>query len=130
MTWDESCISRSTPTTWIGRPRSNTELFGWQITKWDGPFEYRMIVTGPDGTPGINGGMVKRPMPASGAAGVAAFVCTVDVESVDQSVEKGTALGGVVALPKMPIPGVGWLAYLQDSEGNTFGVMQADPSAG
>ena len=33
------------------------------------------------------------------------------------------------ALPKMPIPGVGWLAYLKDTEGNVFGLMQSDPSA-
>jgi predicted enzyme related to lactoylglutathione lyase len=29
----------------------------------------------------------------------------------------------------MAIPGVGYLAYCQDTEGNTFGIMQADPSA-
>jgi predicted enzyme related to lactoylglutathione lyase len=34
-----------------------------------------------------------------------------------------------MALPKMPIPGMGWLAYCKDSEGNIFGMMQADPSA-
>ena len=31
--------------------------------------------------------------------------------------------------PKMPVPGVGWLAYAQDPDGNTFGMMQADPAA-
>jgi predicted enzyme related to lactoylglutathione lyase len=29
----------------------------------------------------------------------------------------------------MAIPGVGWLAYCADSEGNTFGIMQADERA-
>jgi len=29
----------------------------------------------------------------------------------------------------MPIPGIGWLAYLKDTEGNTFGVMRSDSSA-
>jgi len=29
----------------------------------------------------------------------------------------------------MPIPGVGWLAYVKDSEGNVFGMMQADSNA-
>ena len=28
-----------------------------------------------------------------------------------------------------PIPGVGWLAYAKDTEGNIFGMMQNDPSA-
>ena len=34
--------------------------------------------------------------------------------------------GGRVALPKMAVPGVGWLAYFIDPEGNTFGIMQTD----
>ena len=29
----------------------------------------------------------------------------------------------------MAVPGVGWLAYAKDTEGNIFGLMQADPSA-
>jgi predicted enzyme related to lactoylglutathione lyase len=106
-----------------------TELFGWQITRWDGPVEYRLIFTGPDGTPGINGGLVKRRHPMSGNDAMIAFVCTVDVDDLDRYFERGLALGGSVALPKMPVPGVGWLAYLKDTEGNVFGMMQPDPSA-
>jgi predicted enzyme related to lactoylglutathione lyase len=29
----------------------------------------------------------------------------------------------------MAIPGVGWLAYCIDPDGNTFGIMQNDPKA-
>ena len=58
-----------------------------------------------------------------------AYVCTVDVASVDAAVQKITSLGGAIALPKMAIPGVGWLAYGKDTEGNIFGVMQADKGA-
>jgi hypothetical protein len=36
---------------------------------------------------------------------------------------------GKVALPKIAVPGVGWLAYCQDPEGNMFGMMQNDTSA-
>src|SRR5213078_3335736 len=36
------------------------DLFGWEFTKWDGPQPYWLIKTGPDGQPGINGGMVPR----------------------------------------------------------------------
>jgi hypothetical protein len=32
-------------------------------------------------------------------------------------------------MPKMTIPGVGYLAYCHDTEGNMFGIMQADPAA-
>jgi len=32
-------------------------------------------------------------------------------------------------LPKRQSPGVGWLAYGKDTEGNIFGMMQADRNA-
>jgi len=60
---------------------------------------------------------------------VNAYACTVDVASVDAALKTIAELGGTIALPKMAIPGVGWLAYGKDTEGNIFGVMQADPSA-
>ncbi len=58
-----------------------------------------------------------------------AYVCTIDVPSVDDVTAKITAHGGTIALPKMAVPQVGWLAYSKDTEGNIFGVMQSDPSA-
>ena len=104
------------------------ELFGWEFTKWEGPMPYWLIKTGPDGQPGINGGL----LPRRGAAPadelpVIAYVCTVDVPALDDYLKKAQARGGVVAVPKMPIPGIGWLAYCKDTEGNVFGMMQADP---
>jgi predicted enzyme related to lactoylglutathione lyase len=48
---------------------------------------------------------------------------------VDEYVGKITAAGGHIVLPKMPIPGVGWLAYARDTQGNTFGIMQPDAQA-
>jgi len=32
-------------------------------------------------------------------------------------------------MPKDAIPGVGWFAYCKDTEGNMFGIMEADESA-
>jgi uncharacterized protein len=106
-----------------------TALLGWKLTKWDGPMEYWMVFTGPDGTPGINGGMIRRQHPRSGNDGVIAYVCTVDVKNLDQSIEQAVKLGGAVALPKMPVPSVGWLAYVKDTEGNVLGLMEADEKA-
>lgn len=103
-------------------------LFNWQFHKWDGPVDYWVIVTGPDDKKGINGGMVLRRGIIDGTA-VIAYVCTVDTENLDASVAKATQLGGTIALPKMPITGIGWLAYVKDTEGNIFGMMQADATA-
>lgn len=106
------------------------DLLGWQFKKWDGPMPYWLVTTGPDNQPGINGGLMKRmgPPPVD-MQPVNAFVCTVGVDNVDASVAAAVKLGGTIALPKMPIPGVGWLAYTKDTEGNIFGMMQNDPTA-
>ena len=113
------------------------DVFGWEIKEWviDGvqiaeENRYWPVTTGSEGTPGINGGIVVRrgPAPAEMQA-VNAYVCTVEVSSVDESVRKALRAGGSVAVPKMPIRGMGWLAYCKDTEGNLFGVMQNDSSA-
>jgi uncharacterized protein len=103
-------------------------LFGWTFQKWEGPMEYWLVTTGPNDQPGINGSLVARQGEIDGKS-VIAYVCTVDVENVDASVQTAVDNGGQIALPKMPIPGMGWLAYCKDTEGNIFGMMQADPNA-
>ena len=104
------------------------DLLGWEFTKWDGPQPYWLIKTGPENQPGINGGLIPRRGVVDGQA-VIAYVCTVDTPSLDASVAKAKANGGLEVVPKMPIPGVGWLAYCKDTEGNIFGLMQSDPNA-
>jgi predicted enzyme related to lactoylglutathione lyase len=114
------------------------DLFGWTFTKWDGPMEYWMILTasehgrttGDKPAEGINGGLVRRrgPAPMPGQA-VNAYCCTVDVANLDASLTKAQSLSATIAVPKMAIPGVGWLAYIIDTEGNILGMMQNDPAA-
>jgi uncharacterized protein len=104
------------------------EVFGWQIQKWDGPADYWLVTTGKPPEPGIDGAILQRQGPINGDA-VIAYVCTVDVTSVDDTIAKITSLGGTIALPKDAVPGVGWLAYAKDTEGNIFGVMQSDHNA-
>lgn len=105
-----------------------TNLFGWKFTHWQGPEDYWLIETGPTSERGIDGGLVRRRGTIDGTA-VIAYVCNVSVISVDEAIAKATANGGTIARPKMAVPGVGWLAYAKDTEGNIFGVMQADTSA-
>jgi|SRR5579859_701015 len=104
------------------------KVFDWQITKWNGPAEYWLITTGSDSEPGINGAILQRQGPINGDS-VIAYVCTIDVADLDVAIANARAQGGTEALPKMAVPGVGWLAYFKDTEGNVFGMMQTDPSA-
>lgn len=103
-------------------------LFDWQFQKWEGPMDYWVITTGPNEQPGINGGLVRRQGELDGQA-VIAYVCTVDVSDVDAYANTAAANGGQIVVPKMPIPGVGWLVYCKDTEGNIFGMMQGDANA-
>ncbi len=99
------------------------DVFGWQIQKWDGPQDYWMAKTGADGQTGINGALMKR----TDFPNFASVINTIDVPSVDDFMRMVWEHGGKVVMPKTSIPGVGYFAYCQDTEGNTFGIMQDDP---
>jgi predicted enzyme related to lactoylglutathione lyase len=98
------------------------DVFGWEFQKWDGPMDYWMVTTGPKGQMGIDGGVVAR-------QGTAGHINTIDVPSVDDYAARIVAGGGKVLMPKVAVPGVGYLAYCQDTEGSTFGIMQMDQAA-
>ena len=49
---------------------------------------------------------------------------------IDDTVDRVLKHGGSVVVPKMAVPGVGWLVYFKDTEGNILGAMQADPGPG
>jgi uncharacterized protein len=113
-------------------------VFGWDIQEWIVPGieipkenRYWLVMTGSQDEPGINGGILFRrgAEPANGQP-INAYVCTIGVASIDEYVDKSVAAGAAVALPKMPVKGVGWLAYCKDTEGNIFGMLQDDKNAG
>lgn len=98
-------------------------VMGWELTQWPGPQEYWLTKTHLQGSPGIDGGM----MPSRDAD--SRTVNTIQVSNVDECIAKITAAGGEIVVPKMPIPGVGYLAYGKDPAGILFGIMHPDPAA-
>jgi len=100
-----------------------TKVFGWKFSKWDGPMDYWIISTGQAPEPGIDGGLMPRRDPNQPC------VNTIGVTDLDESIASVLASGGAIALPKMPVPAVGWLAYCKDTEGHIFGMMQPDAAA-
>ncbi len=117
-----------------------TDLFGWAIDEWKVPGAENMpqenrywgVMTAPKDSkePGINGGLLFRKGPApKGGEPVSAFICTIQVPNVDEYLEKTVQLGGQIAVPKMPISGLAWLAYGKDPEGNIFGMFEEDKNA-
>jgi predicted enzyme related to lactoylglutathione lyase len=85
--------------------------------------DYWLISTGPQDKPGIDGAIMRREGPG------AVERCTVDVNSMDDTIAAIIAAGGKLVQPKTPVPGIGWLIYFEDTEGNVLGAMEADPNA-
>ena len=112
-----------------------TDVFGWSFVKWEGsPTPYWMLMTAEKDSKesGINGGLLQRKsdcLPLVDGAAVNAYACTVLVESLDETVKKIEAARGTLAMPKFAIPGMAWQAYYKDTEGNIFGIHEADINA-
>jgi len=104
-------------------PKRATEfykkVFGWKVEKWEGPTDYWLVTTGDEKQPGIDGAIMERMKKAT-------TINTIDVPSVDEFIKKIEKAGGKPVSEKTVIPGVGYFAYCKDTEGNIFGIMQAD----
>ncbi|MFN2629968.1 MAG: VOC family protein [Gaiellaceae bacterium] len=87
------------------------ELFGWQFQDPWGEMDYHLT----------EGGAVV------GSEHPGHLTVYFDTEDIDASVARVRELGGA-AEDKSPIPGVGWFAGCQDSEGNAFSLFQGDDS--
>ncbi|MFW9801312.1 MAG: VOC family protein [Candidatus Thorarchaeota archaeon] len=98
-------------------------VFNWKVQKWEGPMDYWFLMTGDEKEPGIDGAFGMRQSPDD------AVVNTIDVDDVDKYVKLVEENGGEIIRPKQVIPGVGYLAYFKDTEGNLWGMMKDDPEA-
>ena len=100
-----------------------SSLFGWRFERYEGPMEYYLIeTTALDGSPGVGGGMGRR-------QGDQRIMNYIGIPSVAEYLEKVKELGGTVLMPRTIVPGFGYLAICQDTEGNPFGLWEEAPSA-
>jgi predicted enzyme related to lactoylglutathione lyase len=103
------------------------ETFGWQLQEMPG-MDYTLVMCGPSGDRGpsepgfINGGMLARE--ESAAPGP---VVVIDVDSIDAKLIKIEETGGSVLVPKQPVGGMGFTAYVKDPEGNVIGLWETAP---
>jgi predicted enzyme related to lactoylglutathione lyase len=98
------------------------DVFGWQVQGEEG-VEYYLATTGGEGEPGINGAILRRTAP------VTRLVSTIQVQSLNDTLQLLKSAGGAVIDGKRAVPGIGWHAYCEDCEGNVIGVLEADSSA-
>jgi predicted enzyme related to lactoylglutathione lyase len=100
------------------------DIFGWQVTRRDGPGDYWQIKTGTPEIPGIDGGMRLR---MNGEP--PGVTNTIPVASVDSTLDTLVGAGGAVILAPFIVPGVCRIAYASDPDGNPFAIVEADPTA-
>lgn len=85
--------------------------------------DYWLATTEKAPEPGIDGALTRRNPEAPG------FGLAIGVEDLDAAVAGVEAAGGTVDERRAPIPGIGWLAVIRDTDGNTLSLMQDDPAA-
>jgi predicted enzyme related to lactoylglutathione lyase len=100
-----------------------SNVFGWQINKWDGPKEYWEIKTGESNEPGIDGGLSKREKIGEWTTPF------INIPSIDQYIGKIESNGGKIIEPKTAIPSIGYTLLFKDTESNTIGLFEENKEA-
>ena len=103
-------------------------IFGWNLQDWPMPdgSTYIGVHTTPIDEktrlplkPGaINGGILKK------NDHVKAPVFAINVSSIDEKVEAVKKAGGKVVMSKVDMMGMGFYAYVEDTEGNVVGLWE------
>jgi predicted enzyme related to lactoylglutathione lyase len=97
------------------------DLFGWKVDTWEGEGEgYWPVTTGEEAAVGINGAFMGAHFPQ-------AVINTIQVDSLEESMERVKAGGGQVVHGPNEIPGVGMHSYCTDPEGTWFGILEPAP---
>jgi predicted enzyme related to lactoylglutathione lyase len=100
-------------------------VFGWEITKDDSmSIKYYRIETD-----GIQGALLERPADVVPMSGTNAFTCSIEVADFDETAKTILTNGGIVAVPKMAIPGRCWEGYFLDPDQNVFGIFEVNENA-
>ena len=98
------------------------KLFGWKIEKFtESPQDYYLIETQTaTGEKGITGGIALREKDYQKITNF------IQVDSIDESIEKVKELGGQIIELKTTIPTVGHIAGCKDTENNIFGLIEVE----
>ena len=117
----------------VERAKKFYSIFDWQMQNW--PMPDGSVYVGartvevdeqtymPKEAGAINGGIVKRDQY------VKTPQVTVNVPSIDEYIEKIKAAGGKVVKEKVEIGGMGYYAYVHDTEGNLLGLWEDIPKS-
>jgi predicted enzyme related to lactoylglutathione lyase len=93
-------------------------LFGVEFQTYEGAVEYHMFQNDDQ-----TGGAVYAQQ--QGEQGLITYFSVDDIDAARQQIQE---LGGK-AEDKAPVPGMGWYARAEDTEGNAFSLWQSDTDA-
>jgi predicted enzyme related to lactoylglutathione lyase len=96
-------------------------VFGWHFTQL-GEEPYWVAFSGDEKTTGINGAVTfstEHQQP---------IINSIQVDNMETAFSRITSTGGTVLKDKMAVPGVGWMSYFKDPDGNIHGIWQEDKS--
>lgn len=96
--------------------------FGWNFMQF-GTEPYWLTAAGEEKEMGIGGAIMERRDPKQ------PMVNSIAVSSIDDIAPIIEQNGGKIVVQKMAIPGMGYLAYFTDPEGNIHGLWQMDENA-
>jgi predicted enzyme related to lactoylglutathione lyase len=99
-----------------------SSVFGWSFHRYPGAPQYYGMATTGEAEPGINGALFQR---TEGSV----TTLTMSVDSIEKAIDSIVGAGGKVLQDKSAIPGMGWFANCQDTEGNKIGLYTNDPNA-
>ena len=103
-------------------------IFGWQLMTMPEMGGYTMVTSGPSGDRGptepgyIGGGMLARQQAATDRP-----VIVIDVDSIDDTLERIGGVGGSTVVGKTAVGDMGFAAYFTDPEGNVIGLWETAP---
>lgn len=97
------------------------DAFGWEVTGFGGQ-PYWLVSAGADDEPGANGALIGRSELHKNP------IVIVGVDDIDSILSRIQQIGGQMVHGRLAIPGIGWSAYVLDTEGNTIGLFQATPN--
>ena len=95
------------------------ELFGWEFRAMDGFAGYFLFNAG---TAEIGGAVGERGKSTAEKARM-----YIEVDAIADLLPRVPGLGGEVVTEKTEIPGQGWYAVINDSEGTEFGLYESLP---
>ncbi len=108
----------------LGRAMAFYEkVFGWKFEAW-GPPDFYLIDTGDQSDPGATHGALEKRQAPLGGGGLAAYRCTISVDSVEAAMAAIETHGGRLRSALFEIPGVGRVVEFEDTECNVVCAME------